>query len=109
MNICTIMKCMKRNVFYLFVPRQDIYVSYVNSKKIYSSSIYSNVSMQNECVSIKKTSYLYSKNLGRFVVTNSYPVGLRGAPLNLVDLAFRGSVSEYRILYCSWHLLYVPN
>ena len=50
----------------------------------------------------------HSEDLERAVVTNGDPVGLRGAPLDLVDLALGRRVRQDGVLDGARHLLDVP-
>lgn len=43
------------------------------------------------------------------IVANGYPIRLRGAPLDLIHLAFGCRVGQYRIFDGARHLLNVPD
>lgn len=51
---------------------------------------------------------LYTKDLQAVVVANGDPVGLRGGPLHVVDLAL-GRVGQDGVLDGARHLLDVPD
>merc|ERR1719158_1447118 len=51
----------------------------------------------------------HPQDLQILVVANGYPVGLGGAPLDLVDLPLCSCVSQNWVLNCPRHLLDVPD
>lgn len=43
------------------------------------------------------------------VIADGNPVGLRGPPLDLVDLPFGGRIGQDGVFDGAWHLLDVPD